>query len=104
MGRKHFAVLVSHHIPDVNFYADPAQCFPYYTYAEDGSNRRENITDWALVQFQAKYGSDMTKWDIFYFVYAMLHHPEYRERYVENLKHGLPYIPLLHNTEAFLAC
>ena len=78
--------------------------FPFYTYAEDGSNRRENITDWALSQFQAKYGSEVTKWDIFHYVYAMLHHPQYRERYAENLKRDLPHIPLLHRKEAFLAC
>ena len=30
-----------------------SQCFPFYTYDEDGSNRRENITDWALAQFRA---------------------------------------------------
>ena len=81
-----------------------SQCFPYYTYAEDGSNRRENITDWALAQFQAKYGSDVTKWDIFHYVYAMLHHPQYRQRYAENLKRDLPHIPLLHRAEAFQAC
>jgi predicted helicase len=72
------------------------QSFPFYTYNEDGSNRRENITDWALSQFQAKYGSEVTKWDIFHFVYTMLHHPQYRERYAENLKHDLPHLPLLH--------
>ena len=81
-----------------------AQCFPYYTYAEDGSNRCENITDWALAQFQAMYGPDVTKWDIFYYVYAILHHPQYRERYTENLKRDLPHIPLLHSKEAFLTC
>ena len=85
-GRKQFAVLVSKHISDYNFYADPAQCFPYYTYTEDGGNRRENITDWALAQFQARYGEQVSKWDIFHYVYAMLHHPQYRERYAENLK------------------
>ena len=103
-GRKQFTVLASNYIPDLNFYADPAQCFPYYTYAEDGSNRRENITDWALAQFQAKYGPDVTKWDIFHYVYALLHHPQYRERYAENLKRDLPHIPLLHRVEAFEAC
>ena len=34
----------------------------------------------------------------------MLHHPQYRERYAENLKRDLPHIPLLHRKEAFLAC
>jgi predicted helicase len=80
-----------------------SQCFPFYTYAED-SSRRENITDWALAQFQAKYSSEVTKWDIFHYVYGMLHHPQYRERYAENLKRDLPHIPLLHGKEAFLAC
>jgi predicted helicase len=60
------------------------QCFPFYTYAEDGSDRRENITDWALEQFRARYHDpSISKWDIFHYIYAVLHHPEYRERYVE---------------------
>lgn len=33
-----------------------SQVFPFYTYAEDGTNRRENITDWALEQFRVRYG------------------------------------------------
>jgi predicted helicase len=78
-----------------------SQCFPYYIYSEDGSNQQENITDWALQQFQAKYGSDITKRDIFHYIYAVLHHPHYRERYIENLKHDLPRIPLLQKFEAF---
>ena len=70
------------------------QCFPFYTYDEDGSNRRENITDWALAQFQAHYGDEtIGKWDIFHYVYGLLHHPEYRERYQANLKRDLPHLP-----------
>ena len=45
----------------------------------------------------------MSKWDIFYYVYAILHHPQYRERYAENLKRDLPHLPLLLHTEAFQA-
>lgn len=37
------------------------------------------------------------------YIYAMLHHPQYRERYVENLKRDLPHIPLLARAEAFEA-
>jgi predicted helicase len=72
-----------------------SQCFPLYTYNEDGTNRRENITEWALGQFQARYGPDVTRRDIFSYVYALLHHPQYRERYAENLKRELPRIPLV---------
>jgi len=32
-----------------------SQCFPFYVYDEDGSNRRENITDWALSRFREHY-------------------------------------------------
>jgi hypothetical protein len=83
---------------------DAFQCFPFYTYAEDGSARRENITDWALGQFQATYGPDVTKWDIFHYVYGLLHHPQYRARYAENLKRELPRIPLLPERAHFAAC
>jgi predicted helicase len=94
-GRKGFAVFLSKHIPNLNFYADPAQCFPFYVYNEDGSNRRENITDWALKQFQEQYGSQVTKRDIFHYVYSVLHSPQYREHYTENLKRELPRIPFV---------
>ena len=105
-SEKPFMVLVTNAFPDLHLVGAGAgtQCFPFYTYAEDSSNRRENITDWAHSQFQAKYGSEVTKWDIFHYVYAMLHHPQYRERYVENLKRDLPHIPMLHRQEAFLTC
>ena len=71
-----------------------SQCFPFYTYNEDGTNRRENITDWALTEFQTHYRDDtITKWDIFHYTYGLLHHPDYREKYQENLKRDLPHIP-----------
>ena len=70
------------------------QCFPFYTYDEDGRNRRENITDWALKRFRAHYRDEsIGKWDIFHYVYAFLHHPDYRERYQANLKRDLPHLP-----------
>ena len=57
-----------------------SQCFPFYTYDEDGGNRRENITDWALEQFRAHYRDEaITKWDIFHYTYALLHHPRLSE-------------------------
>ena len=91
-------------IPKLDLAFEAAQCFPYYTYSEDGSNRRENITDWSLAQFQAVYGAEVTKWNIFHYVYAMLHHSQYRERYAENLKRELPCIPLLSKGDDFELC
>ena len=90
---KPFQVLMADVMPN-NALLQLTQCFPFYTYDEDGSNRRENITDWALAQFQTHYADDtITKWDIFHYNYAVLHHPEYRETYQVNLKHDLPHLP-----------
>ncbi len=79
---------------------DARLCFPFYTYAEDGSDRRENITDWALEQFRSHYGDKkITKWDIFYYVYGVLHHPGYRQKFADNLKRELPRIPFAPTLE-----
>ena len=78
------------------------QCFPFYTYDEDGTNRQENITDWALSEFRTHYDDDtITKWDIFHYTYALLHHPVYREKYEMNLKRDLPHIPFAENFWGF---
>ncbi len=93
-GRKDFAVLAGNSIFDLNFYGDPHQVFPFYTYDPDGTNRSENLTDWALAEYRAHYQDDsISKWDIFHYIYALLHHPAYRERYKVNLKKSLPRIP-----------
>ncbi len=87
-----FALMVNR-IPDL-LPQGGSQCFPFYTYDEDGTNRQENITDWALAQFRRQYSDDaIGKWDIFHSVYAILHHPRYRERYQANLKRDLPRLP-----------
>ena len=87
-----FALMINK-IPDL-LPQGGSQCFPFYTYDEDGRNRRENITDWALEQYRAHYRDEaITKWDIFHYTYALLHHPAYRERYQANLKRDLPHLP-----------
>jgi len=75
---------------------------PFYIYDEDGTNRRENITDWALQHFREHYNDKkITKWDIFYYVYGILHHPGYRTKFADNLKRELPRIPLAPDFKAF---
>ena len=92
--RKGFGCLTTNRIPALDLAFEKAQCFPFYIYDEDGNNRRENITEWALDRFRAHYGDDtITKWNIFHYVYGLLHHPKYRERYQANLKRELPRIP-----------
>ena len=93
-NRQAFGVFISKFIISLDFAFEKVQCFPFYTYDEDGTNRQENITDWALKQYQNHYRDEtITKWDIFYYIYAVLHHPHYRERYAANLKRELPRIP-----------
>ena len=83
---------------------DANQCFPFYTYAEDGSNRQENINDWALEQFRTHYNDNrISKWDIFHYVYALLHHRQYCEKYAANLKRELPRIPFASDFRGFAA-
>ena len=92
-NKKPFHCLMTQQITDLHLTGD-SQCFPFYIYNEDGTNRRENITDWALAQYRAHYGDEaIGKWDIFHYVYALLHHPDYRARYQANLKRDLPRLP-----------
>lgn len=103
-SEKPFMLVMSNRIPDLhlNGAGCSTQCFPFYTYDEDGINCRENITDWALEEFYTHYQDDtITKWDIFYYTYAVLHHPVYRDRYAANLKRELPRIPYAPNFDTF---
>jgi predicted helicase len=96
-----FVVQIVNRIPNEAIGGRQGQCFPFYVY-DDGANRRENITDWALEHFRKHCGKKkITKWDIFYYVYGILHHPGYRERYADNLKRELPRIPLAPDFAAF---
>jgi predicted helicase len=73
-----------------------SQCFPFYTYGGEDGGRRENIPPSTLARFQQHYGAEqISKWNIFHYVYAVLHHPEYRARYAANLRRELPRIPLV---------
>ena len=100
--RKGFGCLTTNRIPSIDLAFEKAQCFPFYTYDEDGRNRRENITDWALEQFRSHYPDEViTKWDIFHYTYALLHHPAYQERYQANLKRDLPHLPYAPDFCAF---
>ena len=102
-GRSDYWCFCTDIIPNLTITSiDGSQCFPFYTYDEDGRNRQENITDWALAQFRAHYRDEsIGKWDIFHYVYALLHHPDYRERYQANLKRDLPHLPYAPDFWAF---
>ncbi|MBR0684174.1 DEAD/DEAH box helicase [Roseomonas eburnea] len=101
-----------------------AQYFPRYFYddeaaaqdddqhadlLEDGGavgdrRRRDAIGDSGLAHFQAAYpGEAITKDDIFYYVYGLLHSDEYRTRYADNLSKQLPRIPAVKQAADFWA-
>ncbi|MCU0427785.1 MAG: N-6 DNA methylase [Candidatus Kapabacteria bacterium] len=67
------------------------QYVPLYRY--ENGERRENITEWGLKQFRARYGKGVGREDIFHYVYAVLHNPQYRRKYEQNLKRDFPRVP-----------
>jgi predicted helicase/SOS-response transcriptional repressor LexA len=85
--------------PDADADADEetdtqASLFATATKTPTGTTRRDGITDAGLAHFQTAYpGETFTKEDVFYYVYGMLHSPDYRERYADNLGKELPRIP-----------
>jgi predicted helicase len=107
------------HVADIG----GSQCFPRYLFniadepdedAPQGDllarqpagqlTRRDAITDKGLAHFTDAYpGETVTKDDVFYYVYGVLHSEEYRERYADNLTKQLPRIPLMKRVEDFRA-
>ena len=118
-NRLDFCVISTNLLPNfASFSLDPAKWLPLYCY-KDG-NQTENITDWALQQFQAYYiqegssGSlsgvemnpkniEITKQAIFHYCYAVLHNPAYRQKYELNLKRDFPRIPFYTDFEKWAA-
>lgn len=99
-----FSVMAVQYTPCVHLGGRPSQVFPLYTYSEDGVGRRENIADSALTDFRSHYGQDsITKVEIFHYIYALLHHPEYRNRFAADLKREMPRIPFAPDFTKFAA-
>jgi predicted helicase len=84
-SEKPFMALATKGIADKHVVGGGAssQCFPL-----------SHLKDSAVEQFRQHYSAScITKEDVFHYIYALLHHPEYRERYAANLKRELPRIP-----------
>lgn len=93
------------------------QCFPFYHYTEGDSDdtlfsshgsvggyqRHDAITDATLDRYRARYRADLTKDDIFSYVYGILHSPEYRTRFAADLGKMIPRIPMAGDFDAFSA-
>jgi len=75
-----------------------------YVHGNDGYVRRDAITEEGLAHFQSAYpGETISKEDVFYYVYGLLHSPDYRERYADNLSKELPRIPHVKTAAGFRA-
>jgi len=88
-----FSVCASNKLTFFQYFMDPAKCASLY-YFNEKNEPILNITDWCLIQFKENYIDDtISKEEIFYYTYAVLHNPNYREKYKQNLKRQLPAIP-----------
>lgn len=114
-SNKGLSVLISNNICDAHYNGD-THCFPLYYYEENKGNigtlfdqgkenyiRRDGITDFILEQCRTRYGHKVSKEDIFYYVYGLLHSKDYREQFAADLKKMLPRIPLVDVPNDFWA-
>ncbi len=100
--RQAFSCFYTDKIPNYAMFSlDYAQCLPFYVYDKEG-NAHDNITNWAWTEFKTHYGIELTKTDIFHYVYAVLHHPVYREKYEQNLKREFPRVPFYDDFSQWL--
>ncbi len=121
---KNFSVLIADTLPNYDG-MEKSQCFPLYLYQSDEecdeidledtgdmfvaksdkfatNTRKDAITDSGLKHFQDAYlGEIISKEDLFYYVYGLLHSPDYRERYADNLSKELPRIPAVKTAKDF---
>ena len=119
---RDFSGLMVDMVPNLHFH-DTGQCFPLYTYektnkgkgashddlfndkednAIEGYTRWENIPDRMLTQFRETYADEIIdKAAIFYYIHGVLHSPEYKTRFANNLTKMLPRIPFAQDFLAF---
>lgn len=118
-GSKDFSTLIADTLPDVQLIFN-GQYFPLYWYDEKKGEpavslfgttneerwtQRDGITDWCLQEVRSRFAGaqSLTKEDIFYYVYGLLHSPDYRERFADDLRKALPRIPIVERAEEFIA-
>jgi predicted helicase len=113
-SNKDFSAILSDTLPDLEL-VSKSQCFPLYTYekqeqteqisllpTQEGYIKKENIPDTIQTEFQTIYSdSQITKQDIFYYIYGILHSPEYKTRFASDLKKMLPRIPYAADFHSF---
>ncbi len=90
---KDFSALVSDFISDYSLIS-PTQAYPLYYY-DDWGNRHYAISGYALNLFRKHYKDNLiAEEEIFYYIYAILHHKGYLEKYKNSLAKEEPRIAL----------
>ena len=93
------------------------QTFPLYYFEErqkaskglfddDGDSdfqRRDGVSNFIHELCKKQYGKNVSKEDIFYYVYGFLHSPDYCETFANDLKKMLPRLPLVEDVRDFWA-
>ena len=111
-----FSPFMVNDIPDLHLHNDGTQCFPLYYYEKKSVyqptlfdsekseyTRKDGITNFILERCRASYGPKVSKEDIFYYVYSLLHSPDYRRTFAADLKKMLPRLPLVEKPADFWA-
>lgn len=118
-GTKRFSCIMVNRVGSFDA-IEKGQCFPLKLYEEapqadegdlfagqasdTGYTVRDGITDAGLKHFQAAYpGETITKEDVFYYVYGLLHSEDYRDAFADNLSKELPRIPTVKTAADFWA-
>lgn len=109
-----FGTLIVDSIPNLDV-LDGGQNFPLFVYephkSEEGlldlglpdgeDSRRDGISDATLTRYRSRYGSEVVKEDIFFFVYGLLHSREYVSAFQSDLQKMIPRIPLVKDFWGF---
>lgn len=114
-SKKPFSALIADKSFDMQVQFN-CQVLPLYYYEQKKGNlgtlfdqgkehyvRRDGITDFIYNQCRERYGNKVTKEDIFYYVYGILHCKDYREQFAADLKKMLPRLPLVEVPADFWA-
>jgi len=108
-ANKEFSVLMTDFLPDLEL-VSKGQCFPLYRYEQikvsgieryiqenkdqkTEFRRQDAISDQALEYFRSSASDDISKEDIFYYVYGILHSPDFQAKYKSDLAKSLPRVP-----------
>ncbi|MCH5322217.1 MAG: N-6 DNA methylase [Helicobacter sp.] len=95
-------IAVTDKMVDINFYRRGGeQVMPLYLI--DSSEWVENFTDEFRSFIDEKYKEHFSPEQILGYIYAVLFHKEYREKYIDFLKIDFPKIPFVKSKEKFLA-